>query len=194
MPQFSRALDVYQGFNFKKDKQAPVGYITKLKVGEHELTADQETIKDPEQPDKALGTKVVGVLNHYLWETGTTDAMYLAAQVSTANKQMISSALLGTWANVEVVFKYVIYEYDPLQKKYFKSSFVDAELKGILEKNGDELNLAIADDPSHEVQSPKNYTLQVGVKPQTLEQSVNVATGSGKNIVKQWGVTEAAAK
>jgi hypothetical protein len=24
MPQFSRALDVYQGFNFKKDKQTPM--------------------------------------------------------------------------------------------------------------------------------------------------------------------------
>lgn len=192
MPQFSRALDVYQGFNFKKDKQAPVGYVTALKLGEHELVADQVTIKDPEQPDKALGTKVVGVLNHYLWETGVTDAMYLSAQVSTANKQLISSALFGTWSNVEVVFKYVIYEYDPLAKKYFKSNFIDADLKGILEKNGDDLNLSVADEPSHEVQSPKNYTLQVGIKPQTLEQSINVATGSAKNLVKQWGVTEAA--
>ncbi len=51
----------------------------------------------------------------------------------------------------------------------------------------------MADDPSSEVQSPKNYTLQVGIKPQTLEQTVNMATGSGKNLVKQWGVTETAA-
>jgi hypothetical protein len=193
MPQFSRALDVYQGFNFKKDKQAPVGYITKLKVGDVELVADQETIKDPEQPDKALGTKVVGVLNHYLWETGYTDAMYMSAQISTSNKQVLSAALLGTMSNIEVVFSYCVYEYDPAQKKYFKSAYADAELKGILEKNGDELNLSVADDPSTEVQSPKNYTLQAGIKPQTIEQTVNMATGSGKNLVKQWGVTETAA-
>jgi len=193
MPQFARALDVYQGFNFKKDKQAPVGYITKLKVGDIEFKADLETIRDPEQPDKPLADKVVGVLSHYLCEMGTTDAMYFSAQVSTNNKQIIAAALLGTWSNVEVVFKYVVYEYDPMQKKYFKSNYADAELKGILEKNGDDLNLTIADDPSHEVQSPKNFTLQVGIKPQTQEQSVNVATGVGKNLVKQWGVTEAAA-
>lgn len=194
MPQFSRALDVYQGFNFKKDKQNSVGYITKLKLGDIELAADQETIKDPEQPDKALANKVVGVLNHYLWETGTTDAMYLSAQVSTANKQTLSAALMGTWANIQVEFQYVVYEYDPLQKKYFKSNYIDAALKGILEKSGDDLNLSVADEESREVQSPKNFVLQVGIKPQTLEQTVNLATGSGKNIVKQWGVTESAAK
>jgi len=194
MPSFTRALDVYQGFNFKKDKQAPVGYITSLKVGDIQLAADQETIKDPEQPDKALANKVVAVLNHYLWETGTTDAMYFSAQISTANKQVISAALLGTWSNMSVSFKYTIYEYDPLAKKYYKSNFVDADLLGLLEKNGDELNLAVADDPSTEVQSPKNYTLQVGIKPQTKEQTVNLATAAAKNIVKQWGITEAAAK
>jgi hypothetical protein len=194
MPQFARSLDVYQGFNFKKDKQAPVGYITKLKVGDVDLVADQESIKDPEQPDKALAHKVVAVLNHYLWETGITDAMYFSAQISTSNKQTISAALLGTWANVEVQFTYTIYEYDPHAKKYFKSNFIDAELKGILEKNGDDLNLSVADEESREVQSPKNFTLQVGIKPQTLEQTVNLATGSGKNIVKQWGVTETASK
>jgi hypothetical protein len=31
--QFTRVLDVSQGFNPKKDKQTPVGYITSLKIG-----------------------------------------------------------------------------------------------------------------------------------------------------------------
>lgn len=193
MPQFSRSLDVYQGFNFKKDKQSSVGYITSMKLGDIQLAADQETIMDPEQPDKALSAKVVGVLNHYLWETGVTDGMYLSAQISTNNKQILSAALMGTWANVNVEFQYVVYEYDPLQKKYFKSNFTDAVLKGILEKNGDDLNLSVADEESREVQSPKNFTCQVGIKPATQEQAVNMATGSGKNIVKKWGVTESAA-
>lgn len=193
MPQFARALDVYQGYNFKKDKQTPIGYILSISIGGTPLTADQETIKNPEEPDKVLTDKVVAVLNHYLWETGTTDAMYFSGQVSTANKQLLASLLFGTFANIDVEFKYVIYEHDPLAKKYFKSNSVDAVMKGLLEKNGDDLNLSIADDPSREVQSPKNFTFQIGIKPQTLEQSVNVATASAKNIVKQWGVTETAA-
>ncbi|EPX55993.1 hypothetical protein D187_008248 [Cystobacter fuscus DSM 2262] len=192
MPQFARSLDVYQGFNFKKDKQTPVGYITSLKMGGIALAADQATIKDPEQPDKTIADKVVGVLNHYMWETGTTDAMYMSAQISTENKQTLAAALLGSWSNIEVEIKYVVYEYDPKLKKYYKSNSVDAVLKGLLEKNGDELNLSVADDPSSEVQSPKNFTLQIGVKPQSLEQTVNLATASGKNLVKQWGITEGA--
>ncbi|ADO69611.1 hypothetical protein [Stigmatella aurantiaca] len=191
MPQFARSLDVYQGFNFKKDKQAPVGFITEMKIGEVALVADQTTLLDPEQPGKNLPA-VVGVLNHYLWETGNTDAMYLSMQVSTNNKQVVAAALLGTLSNVEVTFKYTIYEYDPLAKKYFKSNYIDAALKGILEKNGDRLNLEVADDESREVQAPKNFTLQVGIKPHSTEQAINLATGSSKNVVKKWGVTEAA--
>ena len=191
MPQFSRALDVYQGYNFKKDKQAPVGYVLSMKLGDIQLVADQETIKDPEQPDKVLSTKVVGVLNHYLWETGTTDAMYMSMQVSVGNKTKLATKLLNEWTSMEVTFGYVIYEYDPVLRKYFKSNWTEPELKGILEKNGDDLNLSVADDPSTEVQSPKNFTLQIGIKPQTEEQTVNMATASGRNLTKQWGITEA---
>ncbi|AKF85823.1 hypothetical protein SAMN05443572_109357 [Myxococcus fulvus] len=192
MPQFARDLDVYQGYNFKKDKQSPVGYILSITIGGEALVADQETLKDPEQPDKALASKAVAVLNNYLWETGVTDALYFSGQISTANKQKISEMLLGSFSNIEVVVKYVIYEYDPLAKKYFKSNFVDAELNGLLEKNGDALNIAVAENESREVQSPKNFTFQIGVKPKTLEQSINVAAASSKNIVKKWGVTETA--
>lgn len=189
MPQYAKSLDVYQGFNFKKDKQTPVGYITKLMVGDVEMAADQATIKDPEQPGSDFGSKVVGVLSHFMWETGTTDAMYMSAQISTANKQALAAKLLTDWTNMEVTFNYVVYEYDPKEKKYFKSNHVDAELKGILEKNGNDLNLTVADDPSNEVQSPQNFTLQIGIKPQTQEQVVHMATGLNKNLSKQWGIT-----
>lgn len=190
MPQFARALDVYQGFNFKKDKQTPVGYITALSIGGQAMKADQETIKDPEQPANNISSKVVAVLNHYLWETGATDAMYFSGQISTANKQSLAELILGTFANINITFNYVIYEYDPLAKVYYKSNYLDAALEGMLEKNGEDLNISVADDPSTEVQSPKNFTFQIGIKPQSKEQAVNVATASQKKIVKKWGVTE----
>jgi hypothetical protein len=191
MPQFSRALDIYQGFNFKKDKQTPVGFVTKLMLGDLEMVADQTSIKDPEQPGSNLAG-VVGVLSHYLWETGTTDAMYMSMQVSVDNKTKLAAKLFSDWTSMEVVFGYVVYEYDPVKKAYFKSNWSEGELKGILEKNGDDLNLTVADDPSNEVQSPKNFTLQVGIKPQTEEQTVNMATGHTKNLSKIWGIASAA--
>lgn len=195
MPQFARSMDVYQCFNFKKDKMSPVGVITALTIGEGadgKFHADQTTILDPEEPTKAMTGGVVGVMSHVLWETGITDAMYLSAQVSTANKQLLSAMLMGKWTSVDVTFHFTVYEYDQLKKKYFKSMWTDAELHGVLEKNGQDLNLSVADDPSSEVQSPRNYTLQIGIKPQTLEQSVHIATGIEKNLVKQWGITEQA--
>ena len=187
--QFARALDVSQGFNFKKDKQTPVGFITEMQIGGLVLKADLESIKDPESPDKALATKVVAVLNHYSWATGVGDAVYLSGQLSTPNKQAISSALLGAAPpSLPVIFKYVIYEYDPLQKKYFKSNTSDVSLKGIVERNGKDINISVADDSSNEVQSPKNFAFQIGIRPAPVSQSVNLAVGGGKKLVKQWGI------
>jgi hypothetical protein len=185
---FARSLDVAQGFNFSKTEQSSVGFVTKLKLGDVELKADQASIKDPEQPGQNISTKVVGVLGHYMWETRTTDAMYLALHVSEENKNELSAKLLTDWTNMEVVFSYVIYEYDPKAKKYFKSNWCEPELKGILEKNGRSLNLTVASEPSSEVQSPEVFALQVGIKPQTEEQMVHLATAYNKNLSKLWGI------
>lgn len=193
MPQFARSMDVYQCFNFKKDKMSPVGVITSLTIGTDKVFhADQKTIVNPETPAEKLAG-VVGVMSHFLWEAGITDGMYLSAQVSTANKQLLSEMLMGAWTSVDVKFQFTIFEYDQLEKKYFKSMWTDHELEGVLEKNGSDLNLSVADDPSTEVQSPRNFTLQIGIKPQTKEQTVTICTSHAKNVVKQWGITEEAA-
>jgi len=188
MPQFARALDVYQGFNYKKDKQTAVGFITKLKVGDIEFAANIESVKDPTAPTSDV--KVVAVLNNYMWATGTTDALYLSGQITVKNKNEMAQKLLGGFTDFSVELNYVIYEYDPLEKKYFKSNFVDSDLKGVLEKNGEDLNLAVADDASTEVQSPKNYTFQIGVKPKSEEQAINLAMNSSAKVVKKWGIKE----
>src|SRR6218665_164775 len=188
MPQFARSLNVPQGFNFRKDKQASVGFITELTVGGVALKADQETVLDPMNPSAAISGGVVGVLSHYLWELGTTDAMYLSAQISTANKKDLTAALLADMTDMSVTFSYIVYEYDPMDKKFFLSNKGE-KLEGILEKNGDSLNLSVADEESSEVQSPKNFTMQLGIKPQTKEQTIEMATGFQKNVAKKWGIT-----
>lgn len=191
MPHFSKVLDVKQGFNFDKDKQERVGYLLAMKIGDKELKADFTTIVDPEKPtDKLAG--VVAVLSSFNWNTGPTDAMAFTGQVSTTNRQTLAEMLLGSWTNIEVTFKYVVYEYDPLSKKFFKASFVDKDLKGLVEKNGEELNMDVADDASYEVQSPQNYAFRIGIKAQPEEQTVNLAVGEKKNVTKKWGITEKA--
>lgn len=188
MPQFRKQCDVYQGYNYKKDKQTPVGFITALNVGETDLAVDQTTCKDPMNP--ATDLAVVGVVRDVQWDLGVTDALYFTVQVATANKQTVLGLLYNTMTSVVVTVNFDIYEYDPLAKKYFKSfTSAGTVMKGILEKRGEELNLSVADDPSTDVQSPENYTLILGIKPQPAAQTLTIATADQKNIVKPWGLT-----
>lgn len=188
MPTFQKNCDQYQGYNFKKDVQTPVGFITSLKIGDTTLSVDQ-TIKDP--MSSADDLKVVTVLTGALWELGPTDALYFSGQISVTNKQNVQLLTYKDLTKVEVVVKFAVYDYDPIEKKYFKCMLGadDAELNGILEKNGDDLNLAVADQASSEVQSPENYSFQVGIKPQPSAQSVTIATSFSAKVVKAWGVT-----
>lgn len=189
MAQFNRPLSVYQGYNFKKDKQNPVGFLTKLKIGDTEFTADQ-TCKDPTNPKTDL--KVVAVLNHVLWDTGITDAVQLAGQLSTANKQNVAGLVINDLVNTETVFQFSVYEFDPVEKKYFLAFHSNStDMNGIVEKSGDDLNLHVADDPSSEVQSPLNYAFQTGIKPKPAAQSLHLATSFQKKLAKAWGLAVA---
>ncbi|UQA56297.1 hypothetical protein [Polyangium aurulentum] len=186
MPELRKNLDIYQGYNYKKDKQTPVGFITKLKIGTQDLTADQ-TCKDPTDPTKDL--KVVAVLSGALWQLGVTDAVYLSGQISTANKQNVGILVINNLTNIEVDFQFSVYDYDPIAKKYFLAFHSNStDMKGLLEKRNDELNVTVDEDASTEVQSPENYAFTIGVKPQPQAQTLHVATGDQKNIVKSWGL------
>lgn len=191
MAEFYKNCDVYQGYNYRKDKQTSVGFVTSLKVGDIELQVDQ-ACKDPTAPETEL--KAVMVLSGSMWGLGVTDAVYLSGQVSVFNKQKLMGLLYKDLTKVDVEFKFSVYEYDPVEKKYYKCMLPsdDAVLKGILEKNGNDLNLSVADDASREVQSPENYAVQVGIKPQPSAQTITVATSFSDKVVKSWGLTVAA--
>jgi hypothetical protein len=188
MPELRKVLDTYQGFNFKKDKQTPVGFLTKLKLGDKELKADL-SCKDPTNPTKEI--KAVAVLNDVLWETGITDAVYFTGQVSVDNKQEVALLVYTTMVNVLTEFQFAVYEYDPKAKKYFICFHSNnTDMKGILEKRGEDLNLSVADDASTQIQSPINFTFNSGIKPQPDEQVLQVAVGDGKNFAKAWGLKQ----
>lgn len=61
MPIFTRALDLNQGFYFKKDKQNPIGQMLSLKIGETALAPDFSVVN----PDDQKANSVVGVLSHF---------------------------------------------------------------------------------------------------------------------------------
>ena len=66
MAEFSKNCDIFQGYNYKKDVQTPVGYITKIKIGDLEvpvsLVNDQLQKRLAEQRDRLkLPDKVGGI-------------------------------------------------------------------------------------------------------------------------------------
>lgn len=189
MAMFRQPCDVYQGYNFRKDRQTPVGFITAMTLGDVTLSADQEA-KDPLSPAEDL--KVVAVLSDVMWELGVTDAHYLSGQISTANADSVKLLTYRDMTRVEVTYTFVIYDYDPIERRYFKSlvSDEDATLYGMLERNGRDLNLSVADDPSTEVQSPENFAFSVGVTPQPKAQRLTVSTSYSRPITKAWGLAE----
>jgi hypothetical protein len=188
MAEFYKNCDVYQGYNYRKDKQTTVGFVTALKIGDLTLTADQ-TCKDPTASETDV--KAVMVLSGAMWGLGVTDAVYVSGQVSVANKRNLMSLLYKDLTKVDVELNFSVYEYDPVQKTYYKcmEGTDGAVLKGILEKSGSELNLSVADDASREVQSPENYAVQMGVKPQPSAQTLTLATSFSAKVVKSWGLT-----
>lgn len=185
MPQFRKVCDVYQGYNFKRDKHTTVGLLTKLKLGETEITADH-AMTDPLEKE----VNVVAVLSDVYWDTGVTDAIYFSGQVSIKAKQAVAQLVYSTMVNSLVEFQFSVYEYDPLAKKYFLCFHSnDTDMKGILEKKGEDLNLSVTDDAGHVVQSPENYTLTLGIKPQPTKQALQLAVGDGKSFAKTWGLS-----
>lgn len=189
MPQFSRALDVYQGYNFKKDVQTAVGYITAMKVQAKDLPADQN-VPTPDPDQQGADTSVVAVLTRVYWGTGLTDAIYFSGQISNENRKTLAEAVINSLTNVEIEFTFDVYEYDPGDKEpaYFKC-ISGENLRGLVEKSGEDLSLAVANMPSDEVQSPQNFSFQVGIKPQAREEkTITIGVSKSAKIPKKWGI------
>ena len=191
MAETSFSCDVSQGFNFKKDAQDIVGHISKLKIGEKDMDVDL-AVTNPEDlaGDKI---KVVGVVSDIYWEGGFAQPIQFSCQVSNANKKTLAILTNTEMSNTTVEFAFEIYDYDPDEKKYYKAFHTDgAAIKGLVEKSGGSLSIAISTDQSMEVMSPNNFTLSLGVMPEDTEQETHLAFSVSDKLVKRWGVTVAA--
>lgn len=187
MASYDRPCDVYQGFNFRKDKVTTVGFITSLKVGTLELAVDL-TAKDPQ--DASTDLTAVCVLSNCSWGVGVTDAIYLHGQISSANRQNVQTLLYTDLSDVTVEVLFTVYEYDPVAKKYFKGMHSEGTtLLGLVEKQGENVALDVATNASMEVESPENYAFFIGLKPQPSQQEITIQVSDTAKVVKQWGMT-----
>ena len=186
MADISKPCNAFNGYNFKQDLQDRIGHMTGLKIGETTIEADQ-TVKNPVD---VADVKVVLVLSDYFWAGGAAEPMNFSGQMSAGNKQKLVQMLHGDMNQTEVLFDFNLYEYDPVSKKFFKAVHSnDTDLKALINKQGANLMISVADTASQEVVEPENYAFQLGAMPQREEQDVHLATSESAKFVKKWGVT-----
>ena len=180
--------DVANGFNFKRDVQNPLGHLKALTIGQEAIEANMEVII-PESGDMV---NVVGIISDISWEGGDAHPISLSCQVSNSNKVLLTGLTGDTLHDTSVEFDFDIYRYDPApdQRKFFKCFHTNDEVvKGRLEKSSrGELAVEVAQDPSHEVESPLNFTLSFAVNPEEIEQHLQLADAVGANKTSRWAV------
>jgi hypothetical protein len=188
MASTNLSCNVSQAFNFKPDAQCLVGHITSLKIGDKEYKKDLAvTTPSDIKGDKV---KVVGVISNIFWEGGHADPIFFNCRVSTDNKEASILLQHTELSDTSVEYSFVIYDYDPKEKKFYPSFHTtDTDLKGLVAKSGGELELGIDMDQAGDVISPKNYNFFLGVMPTEKEQEVHFAVNLSAKFVKKWGVT-----
>jgi len=203
MATYERELNIIQGFNFKKDVQLPIGFLTMLKVGTETFTQDM-TVNSPMAATATASSatadvgalKVVAVLGKVTWEMGDTDALQFEGNLSIAGKQTFSALLYSAMIDIDIEIGFVVYEYDALAKKYFAAfsnsaqGDADASSTGVLgqiKKDNENLAMTIEMEPHDTVQSPINYKFTLQVVPKPKAQILKFATSSTRKVTKNWG-------
>jgi hypothetical protein len=190
MPAINLDCDVKQGYDFKKDSKATVGYITEMIIGGQTLAGDQ-TIKDPLSPDMTLGA--VAVLSSASWKTGPTNPMYFTGQISAANMHTIRAFMTKGDEDISVRFKFVCYAYDftaGKMGKMFKSYHSgDTQIQGLIEKKRNELSLHVDTDPLAYPPTPTTFPISIGIIPGDREQPVHLATSDTDKLALPWGTS-----
>jgi len=176
---------IKQAFDWERDSQVPVGHIVSLTIGEKVFTADF-LLYDPVAKAER---KCVGVVSGSEWSGGHGDFVKMTFQISTKNKQELAMLLHKELTSTLVKCKFDVFEYDPLEKKYFASfTSTDAELEGIVLKDGGKLQLVLTKEPNETVKSPENYQVELSFVPEPKAQAITLATALGKTVVKKWGI------
>lgn len=196
MASSNYSCSVRQGFNFEKDQQVLVGHLVSMTIGTVVLAADQ-TLTIPTaafaagtENDVTAGASVVAVISNISWEGGYADPLYIGCQLSNDNQKKVSVMLHTNLLNNTVVFKFNIYAYDPILKRYYLAfTSNDVNMNGLIHKSGGNLSLVVSPDPDYQVMSPLNYSMQIGIVPEPTAQVIHVAVSDTDKFAKTWGVT-----
>ncbi|MEY3808286.1 MAG: hypothetical protein RI893_1262 [Pseudomonadota bacterium] len=192
------ACSIRQGFNFEKDQQYLVGHLVSMTIGSVTLAVDQ-TLTIPTTAfttggDTAVtaGTAVVAVISSISWQGGYADPLYISCQLSNQNQKAVSVMLHTNLLDNTVVFQFNIYAYDAHAKVYYLAFHSNAtDVNGLIYKQAGDLSLSMDPLPHHEVVSPMNFQMQIGIMPQPSAQVLCFAVSNTDKFAKTFGVAVA---
>jgi hypothetical protein len=192
------SLDIGQGFNFQKDAQFPVGYIYSLKIGAGSGETATPSNLNIELPDGTGKKAVFAVLSSMTWAGGHGDPIIFEGCISAQNKAVIELLRHKKLSSTQLKIQFIIFDYDPVQFKYFNACSAappdsNPVLDGLIQKDGNNLNISVEAKEDTVVVSPKNFKFKIGIMPAPNEQGIFFATAIDHNVVKAWGITVGAA-
>jgi len=174
-----------QAFNFEKDSQVLVGHLSSLKIGDTEFAVDTELTVPTDFSKK----KIVAPISDISWQGGYADPLYITCNVSTANQKTAALLTHTNLSKTDTIFQFEVYAFDPTNKVYYLAFHSNStDMKGLVLKQGGDLAFSIDSEQHHEVESPKNYTMQIAIMPQEIQQALQFAVSNTDKFSKQWGV------
>jgi hypothetical protein len=113
-----------QAFHWERDIQGPVGHVTKFQISSKDFPKDLQLV-NPLITSGSNATTVAGVIDKIGWNGRPGGKLELDFVVSTSNRRelltLLHSAGGGDLESATVTLGFVVYDYDPLAKKYFKA-------------------------------------------------------------------------
>jgi len=177
---FQRSFDVTQGFYFRENISAPVGFLTSLKIGDTVFASDF-AVRDPEGSGAEM--QVVGVLSFLGWTGYSGDPINVTVQLSEASRNLFNGLTNEEKTKAEIDFAFSSYSYDKNAGAYYKSIHTN----GIALKGGRTWGTAISSQPGSVVPDPTNYWFSMAVGPTESDQQIHFATSesdSDRSIIR----------
>lgn len=189
MTEVQWAPDMLQAFRQDRGKGAPIGYLTRLSLGDISLTADLPVTVPGELPVVAAG-----VLSEIGWAGGPTDPLTVAGVISVANKHAVGNVSTQSLSSALVKLSFAVHAFDPRDKSYFKAFHTgEVDVKGRVRTRpagapGSPFELRFATQPAPEPQTPVVIPFSMTLVPASEEMDMHVATANLQVQVWSWGV------
>jgi hypothetical protein len=141
-----------------------VGYLEKLLIDGKEIKADT-LVRDPEDPSKQIAA--TAILESVCWDG---QSFYLRCRISPQVKASLLEALCPAKPSVIADAQWVVYEYDYMKQRYFRSFHTNN--KAISLSMPDRMaSVDISEKPESEGM-PINFLLRISFTPANEEQKI----------------------